>query len=409
MLRALSLRSPPLVRAVSVSSRPHRPLPLRRFCSTVAAPSLDMERCKALHFEGRLTEAETCYSKLLENHRTKLGDQHVDTLRVMGNFSMLYLRMGKLDDAEDLCREAINGFMKQSANDRYTLAAMSNLAGILSAKKLFSEAEGLYVAVLKNQTQSLGEFHTDTLLTAASLARTIASQGQLDRALEMLRPCLAKHQKALGNIHPDTMSLAEDVYFVLYELGKHEEAEEMLRISLEQRKAELGESHKVTLEAASDLGAFLHMQGKVEEAEALLVDALSKQREEVGEMESSTMATMNRLGALYLSRRNLVEAEKYLVEAHECQTMSLGEDHPETLNTLRKVAILRSDQKQFSEAERLYRDLYAMNLKLYGELEYTALLSLKDLIECLNSAGNWMIPIFFITLVREKVRSDRAQ
>lgn len=287
-------------------------------------------------------EAEDAYKKLLEWNNKKLGDQHVDTLKVIGNLSVLYLRMNKLDIAEKYCRQAIDGFMKHRAHDKYTLGAMSNLAGILSAKKDYEEAEGLYTAVIKSQTSTLGDTHYDTLQSTASLARTIASQGKLELGLEQLRASLAKHQKALGLCHPDSMSLAEDVYFILHELGRLDEAEEMLRISYQQRKEELGENAKVTLEAGSELGAYLHMRGKMGEAEELLTAIFALQRDHVGDVDDQTLATMNRLGALYLATNQLELADKYLSEALEGQLMSLGEDHPDALNskTLHFVALV---------------------------------------------------------------------
>jgi tetratricopeptide (TPR) repeat protein len=344
-------------------------------------PLLDLEQCKALHFDGKLSEAEPAYSALLAYNKRILGEKHVETLKVLGNFSMLHLRLGNLDIAEKYCRDTIDGFIAKKANDRLTLGGMSNLAGILSAKKQYTEAEGLYNAVLKVQTQSLGEFHADTLATSACLARNIASQGQLEKSLDLLRSSLTKHQKTLGLTHPDSLSLAEDIYFVLYELGKHDEAEEVLRLSYQQRKDDVGEDAKITLEAASDLGSFLHMRGKTEEAEAILQDTLAKQRVHIGDMAHDTLTTMNRLGAVHLTKNNREEAEKILLEAHENQCIVLGVDHPETLSTVRKLALLRTDQGRLDEAEKLYRDIYTLSCKLYGDREHVVMLALKDLLE----------------------------
>ena len=113
-----------------------------RFSSAQSASPLDLEQCKDLHFEGKLDEAEKGYKALLESRKSSLGENHIDTLKVYGNYSMLLLRKGDLDRAESMCRLTISGLMKHSGNDRFTMGAMSNLAGILSAQKRFSEAEG---------------------------------------------------------------------------------------------------------------------------------------------------------------------------------------------------------------------------------------------------------------------------
>ena len=246
----------------------------------------------------------------------------------------------------------------------------------------------MYADVLKVQNASLGDLHYDTLTTTASLARTVASAGDLERALKLLNESLVKHQKVLGVVHPDTISLVDDVYFVLYELDRHDEAEDLLRLSLSQRREELGMDTAVTLETASDLGAFLHMRGKVAEAEAILEDTLARQKIHIGDLDKNTLATMSRLGAVYLSIRHLKKAREILEQAHESQSMTLGAEHPLTLSTQQKLAMLLTEEGNFEEAEKIYRDIYERKRSTFGKKrEHRVMLALKDLIESMMLTG----------------------
>ena len=55
---------------------------------------------------GKLDEAEPLLREAVDGYRKKLGDQHSDTLNAIRDLALLLKDRGKLDEAESLFREA---------------------------------------------------------------------------------------------------------------------------------------------------------------------------------------------------------------------------------------------------------------------------------------------------------------
>ena len=59
-----------------------------------------------LHKQGKLDDAEPLFREALDGRRATLGDRHPSTLTSINNYAQLLRNQGKLDDAQPLFREA---------------------------------------------------------------------------------------------------------------------------------------------------------------------------------------------------------------------------------------------------------------------------------------------------------------
>ena len=97
-----------------------------------------------LHDQGKLDEAEPLCREALDASRATLGDRHPDTLTSISNTASLLQDQGKLDEAELLCREDLDA-RRATLGDRHpaTLISIGNTASLLKAQGKLDEAEPL--------------------------------------------------------------------------------------------------------------------------------------------------------------------------------------------------------------------------------------------------------------------------
>ena len=68
--------------------------------------------------QGKLEEAEPLYREALEGKRATLGDRHLTPSASINNLGLLFQDQGKLEEAEPLFREALEG-MRATLGDRH--------------------------------------------------------------------------------------------------------------------------------------------------------------------------------------------------------------------------------------------------------------------------------------------------
>ncbi|HRQ73785.1 MAG TPA: tetratricopeptide repeat protein, partial [Phycisphaerales bacterium] len=179
---------------------------------------------------GRLDEAEETYLVALERRRATFGDRHwriaqigeafaelaelrrnmseaerlrleaIDTLRDSGhgsgvivanhlnNLGMLYLRMGRLPDAEARIAEAIENAAPHAAHDNpHVLAFLHNLADVVLRQGRAAEALSIIDRAVDGRVRLYGDTHPGSLGTRAIRARALASLGRNDEAIAAYR------------------------------------------------------------------------------------------------------------------------------------------------------------------------------------------------------------------------------
>jgi Flp pilus assembly protein TadD len=70
-----------------------------------------------------------------------------------------------------------------------TLASMSNLAGVLSSRGKYAEAETMHRETLALKEEALGKKHPSTLISINNLAVVLSSQGKYAEAILIMQQC----------------------------------------------------------------------------------------------------------------------------------------------------------------------------------------------------------------------------
>jgi serine/threonine protein kinase len=167
----------------------------------------------SLTSQERYTEAAARLEEALAIFRRTRGDKDTLTLAALGNLGNAYLRLGELDRAEPLLREAIAGIETQFGVDNDQLRAPLNQLGELVRQRgRLGEATALHRRALAIQLKSVGAGSPSVAGTRYQLAVDLSAQpsaANLAEARSLLDAAIAVQRKAdADNPRLDDMLLA---------------------------------------------------------------------------------------------------------------------------------------------------------------------------------------------------------
>eukprot|EP00736_Rhodelphis_marinus_P006813 Rmarinus@m.20934 len=148
--------------------------------------------------QGQFTKAEPLFLQSLEQNRRDLGESHEETLRSMQRLAVTYEKLNKNDMAESLYATRL-----QKLQDKYgpsldhsdVFGAVENLADHYQAQGKLSLAEPMHRQCWEYRKATLGEKHTDTLVSMFKLTRTYSGLGRVRQAETMSVRFLAHCKK----------------------------------------------------------------------------------------------------------------------------------------------------------------------------------------------------------------------
>lgn len=297
--------------------------------------------------QGKLDKAEEMYTQALEGKRRLLGEDDMSTLTTVNNLSLLYKEQGKLDKAEAVYVQALAG-IKQGLGEQHalTLNMVNNLGNVYHDQENLDMAEKMYTQALEGKMKTLGEDNMSTLTTVNNLGNLYRDQGKLDKVEEMFRRALKGYSKALGEEHTLTLSIVDNLGVLYSDQGRLDKAEEMYRQALQGRIKALGEEHISTFPTVHNLGILYGSRGMLDKAEEMFVRALQGYKQAIGPEGISTyipaLNTLWALGMLHDSLGHVEQAKEWYSKALQGNEKVFGEDHIRCQSLRNELAALGS-------------------------------------------------------------------
>jgi serine/threonine protein kinase len=184
--------------------------------------------------EGRLSEAESVQRSLLDTERRVLGTDDSDTLGTVGNLAVTLCEEGRCLEAVKLGREQLDIKRRLfGPEDFYTLASMDNLAVMLARSNQFAEAEKLEHQTLDIQLRVFGRENLGTMGTMTDMADIERDMGRDQEALKLYRETLDLEQRVLGPEQPETAVTRYSLACILARHGQTEEAVANLQYAID--------------------------------------------------------------------------------------------------------------------------------------------------------------------------------
>ena len=184
--------------------------------------------------EGRLSEAESMQRRLLDTERRVLGPEDSETLGTMGNLAVTLCEEGRCSEAVKLGREQLDIKRRLfGPEDFYTLASMDNLAIMLDRSNQFAEAEKLEREALGIEIRVFGRENLGTISCMTDLADIERDIGRDEEALKLYREILDLEQRVLGPEQPQTAVTRYSLACLLAHRGQTDEGLSNLQYAID--------------------------------------------------------------------------------------------------------------------------------------------------------------------------------
>ncbi|NJL27095.1 MAG: tetratricopeptide repeat protein [Thermoanaerobaculia bacterium] len=341
-----------------------------------------------LHLGDRSDELDELLSRAHELASTAEARVEIAMLR-----GILYDTQGKLVAAEAVLHEARMSQEDAAGKENSTYARiLKQLAGVLSHRGRYAEAEGFSRESLAIKGRILGNRHREYAESLHDLVEVLARQGKHSDAEYVARQYLEISEKISDGDHPIHALALHQLGFNLLVQGKYDEAERYFRESLSIRRRVSGRNHPEYATTLHALATALFARGDAEQAARAAHEALSI-REQILDKEDPVYAMSLAQVAIFFSRRGRHEkAEKLLREAVEIQERAPGGNPSNLCSTLASLTVALVEQGRAAEAEVLAQRALEVAEKAFGARSTDVAQALANLAQIQEEAGNPAAP-----------------
>jgi tetratricopeptide (TPR) repeat protein len=236
---------------------------------------------------NRLTQIVWGNLQLLVQQAVNVGraedlSDHPHIATQLNNLAEAYDKQGRYSEAESLYLRVIQIRKTQLGADHLdTAASLDNLAFLYYSQERYAEAEPLLQQILQIRETQLGAAHPDTADTRLGMASLYYEQGRYSEA-ELLYQSLLSTQEQLGNEHPTVVRCLNDLASLYQNQERYSEAEPLYLKVIEIRKTQLGADHLDTATSLNNLALLYLSQERYAEIEPLLQQVLQIRETQLG-------------------------------------------------------------------------------------------------------------------------------
>ncbi len=303
---------------------------------------------------GWARDASKLTERVVQLCKTKLGDEHPDTLGSMQNLANHYSEAGRRSEALQLTEQVMQlRKIKLGHEHPDTLGSMHNLANRYSEAGRRSEALQLTEQVMQLRKIKLGDEHSDTLSSMQNLANRYSEAGRRSEALQLTERVMQLCKIKLGDEHPDTLGSMHNLANRYSEAGRRSEALQLTEQVMQLCKIKLGEEHPDTLRSMQSLAVFYSEAGRRSEALQLTERLVQMRKTKLGDEHPDTLYSMQNLAIDYREAGRRSEALQLMERVMQLRKIKLGDEHPDTFYSMQSLAIRYSEAGRRSEALQL--------------------------------------------------------
>ena len=188
---------------------------------------------EALHFHGRISEAEVLVREVLEIRRQLHGERHWRVGIVLTDLGDLLHTRGELAEAEQQLDLAVRILVAARGDDSPDVArARRDLGNVLRDRGAYPEAEALYRESLLFLEERYGSNDPVAALTRNELLRLLAETGAYEEAERLLQQNLSVYEVLYPRGHPMMGTTLRNLGVLRLRQGRPEEAIAALREAL---------------------------------------------------------------------------------------------------------------------------------------------------------------------------------
>ena len=333
----------------------------------------------------RLAEADSVLRASIKIRVDLLGARDTATAKAMTQLALVLRATGKLEEAEQLARQALDVYETSGNPDtRDHAESLHNLAFVLRSRRSDQEAETMYREALAMRRRMYDPSHPDLLMTMSNLAVLIETRGAFVEAESLFREVLARRRERLGAEHPQTLITLNNLATSFWRTGRFAEAASVFHEAVSVGRRVHGENATFAI-MLNNLGVALRRSGDLAAAEQHHREALAINRRL--KAEPRLAADMDNLGRVLLARGDIAGAVRLHQDALALRTRLHGADNPDLAESLSALGAARLAEGKAAEAETLLRRARALGTGKLDAQDPRVAQSAFDLAAALRARG----------------------
>ncbi len=268
--------------------------------------------------------------------RKRLGNDHANVACVCANLSVVFQRLGRLDEALAMCSSALEIYSKAPGNNQKSIVVCHNNMGVIFNRQgKHDEATEHYSMGLAITLKTEGE----TALAASflgNIGNALMIQNKLEEAMEKFVSALRINEKA--KLDTSVAMCHFNIGGVLMKQGKLDAALEHARKSLALRRSKLPHDHADCGETHILIGEILCRSEKFAEALDEYDNAQRICKNVYGEMTLQVADVYQNKAICFYSLRKWREAVTFFEATIHIRTVLQGADDAEFVKLKARLA-----------------------------------------------------------------------
>ncbi len=246
---------------------------------------------------------------------------------------------------------AIETLENDPTGDPLTVAELQmKFGGSLLQLGEAAKAIPLLERALATRTAALGPSDPLTLGAAITLANSLKSARQFDRAETLAREIIRNATGSDEKSRDQNLTARRSLGTTLFGQNRHDEAIATAAETVEAVRAFRGPDHEDTMRAINDLGYMYQQLGRADEAITQFEETLRIAKASLSEEHPTRASVMNNLAAAYWTAKKLDRSIPIFEELITVQLRTLGPDHVRTLLTTANLGVNYTDAGRHEDA-----------------------------------------------------------
>jgi tetratricopeptide (TPR) repeat protein len=275
---------------------------------------------------------------------------------VYSNLAELYREVGQYAEAEIHYKQSLKVVEKMfGARHPKFATALNNLALLYQSQSRYAEAGQMFVKSLEILEEESS--HDATLLgkVLGNLAINRNLQGRYSEVRSLLRRAISSAEKSMLLGHPVMSKHINNLAEFEVEQGFYDKANDQFNRSLAIIESTLGVEHPDVATVLVNQGRLQFVQGRDREAKALFSQALALRTKIFGQNHPDVATSLNQLANVFVHQGRYLEAEQHYMLSLKIKETALGIEHPEVAGTLARLGELYFAQGRRSLAESFFK------------------------------------------------------
>jgi len=215
--------------------------------------------------QGRFSEADKIFRKILESQERTLGFGHPDVANSLINFGSQYESLGRNEIAESFYTRGLKILETVHGTSHPDLTApLSSLGLLYKSQEKFKDAERILIRCLDIAEKYFGSDNSNTAISLNNLALLYADRGQFSKAGPLYQRSLDVVSKVFGSESLNASYASNNLAYFYADQNRYEEAEPFYLKTLALRKKHLGDEHPETIVSLTNTALFYNEWGKPE-------------------------------------------------------------------------------------------------------------------------------------------------